>query len=426
MCQESPCVHAGEYVNKWFGTATDIEVQKQLEGERDHLFQLEQSARAAAEQANRVKDEFLAILSHELRSPLNPILGWTQLMQSSKFDSTRIGEGLVIIERNAKLQTQLIDDLLDVAKILRGKLNLNLTPINLEVAIRQAIETVNTAAVAKSITIETSIAKIGLISGDYARIQQIIWNLLSNAIKFTPNAGKVEIRLQQVGNQAQITVTDTGKGIKPDFLPYIFESFRQEDLSISRKHGGLGLGLSIVRYLVEAHGGTVTADSLGEDRGATFTVELPLLEIEPVINQTDGLLENKIDLTGIRILTIDDHPDARLIQTLLLNQYGAEVKTVASVAEFWQALSSFQPHILISDIGMPEIDGYTLLRQLRSLPAEQGGQIPAIALTAYVGETERQKAIELGFQQHLAKPINSHQLVQAVAKLVAKPTKEKH
>ncbi|AFZ33971.1 multi-sensor hybrid histidine kinase [Stanieria cyanosphaera PCC 7437] len=411
---------------KWFGTATDIELQKQLERERDRLLQLEQSARAAAEQANRVKDEFLAILSHELRSPLNPILGWTQLMQSNKFDSTRISEGLAIIERNAKLQTQLIDDLLDVAKILRGKLNLNLAPVNLEVAIRQAIETVNAAAVAKSIVIEPLIAKTRLISGDYARIQQIIWNLLSNAIKFTPNGGKVEIRLQQVGNQAQIIVIDTGKGIKPDFLPYIFESFRQEDLSISRKHGGLGLGLSIVRYLVEAHGGKVSADSLGENQGATFTVELPLIEIEPATNQTERLLEHKIDLTGIRILTIDDHPDARLIQTLLLNQYGAEVMSVASVAEFWQALSSFQPHILISDIGMPEVDGYTLLRQLRSLPAEQGGQIPAIALTAYAGETERQKAIAVGFQQHLAKPINSHQLVQAVVKLVSKPTKEKH
>jgi PAS domain S-box-containing protein len=403
---------------KWFGTATDIETQKQLEKERDRLLQLEQSARLAAEQANRVKDEFLAILSHELRSPLNPILGWTQLMQSPKFDSTRIAEGLAVIERNAKLQTQLIDDLLDVAKILRGKLNLKITPVNLKVAIKQAIETVKTAAISKSIAITPILANIGLVSGDYARIQQIIWNLLSNAIKFTPHRGRVEIRLEQVGNRAKITVTDSGKGIKPDFLPYIFESFRQEDLSISRKHGGLGLGLSIVRYLVEAHEGKVFADSLGEGQGATFTVELPLLEVEPTTNQTERLPDPNIDLTGIRILTIDDNPDACLILNLSLSQCGAEVVTVASADEFWQSLASFQPHLSISDIGMPEVDGYTLIQQLRSLPPEQGGQIPAIALTAYVGEIEQQKAMAVGFQLHLAKPIALSQLIQAVAKLV--------
>ncbi|MBW4518961.1 MAG: PAS domain-containing protein [Scytolyngbya sp. HA4215-MV1] len=405
-------------VLKWFGTATNIEAQKQLEGERDRLLQLEKNARTEAERVNRVKDEFLAILSHELRSPLNPILGWTKLLQSRKFDPTRTAEALATIERNAKLQTQLIDDLLDVAKILRGKLSLNVAPVNLAIVIEQAIETVKTAAVAKSILISPKLLPTGTVAGDAARFQQIVWNLLSNAIKFTPSGGMVTIQLEPIGDQAQITVTDNGKGINPTFLPYLFESFRQEDVSITRQHGGLGLGLAIVRYLVEAHGGTVSAYSRGEGLGATFAVQLPLLSTEPGISPVDGIVIEECDLVGVRVLTIDDDPDARELLTVLLEEYGAEVMTVTSSSDFLAAIPSFQPHVLISDVGMPTVDGYTLMQKVRALPPEQGGTIPAIALTAYVREIDQQKALEAGFQEHLAKPLEPDLLMQTIARLV--------
>jgi PAS domain S-box-containing protein len=403
----------------------DITDRKQAEIERDRLFDLEQLARQEAERANRIKDEFLAVLSHELRSPLNPILGWTKLMQSYKFDRTRTAQALDAIERNAKVQIQLIDDLLDVGRILRGKLNLNVLPINLAVAIEQAIETVTTAAVAKSIQIYPYLPQNEYIRGDSARLQQIVWNLLSNAIKFTPKGGRVDIRLERIDDQAQITVTDNGKGINPDFLPYIFETFRQEDSSISRKHGGLGLGLGIVRYLVEAHGGTVRADSLGEGRGATFTVRLPRLENTPATEPTERLLEEGITLTGIRVLAIDDEPDTRELVKILLEQYGAEVIAVASAAEFMTALNSFYPNVAIVDLGMPEIDGYTLIEQVRALLPETGGQTPAIAFTAYASELDRQKALSAGFQLHLTKPIEPDLLIEAVIRLTIGTTHNK-
>ncbi|WP_100899596.1 PAS domain-containing protein [Nostoc flagelliforme] len=402
---------------KWFGSATDIEAQKQLEGERDRLFQLEQAARAEAERANRIKDEFLAVLSHELRSPLNPILGWTKLLQSRKFNETRTLEALATIERNAKLQTQLIDDLLDVAKILRGKLSINASPVNLASVIECAIDTVSTAAIAKSILLHPVLPNIGQISGDSNRLQQIVWNLLSNAIKFTPKGGRVEIRLKQVDDQAQIIVSDTGKGISPDFLPYIFESFRQEDVSITRKYGGLGLGLAIVRQLVEAHGGIITADSPGEGFGATFTVQLPLLNIESEIKQINELSQQALELTGIRVLTVDDDPDARQLITVLLTEYGAQVLTVSSAAEVLANLESFQPDVLVSDIGMPEVDGYSLIQQIRALTPEKGGHIPAIALTAYARVDDYQRAIISGYQRHVTKPLDPQELVQAVVAL---------
>ncbi|MEH2306835.1 PAS domain-containing protein [Nostoc sp.] len=402
---------------KWFGSATDIEAQKQLEAERDRLLQLEQAARAEAERANRIKDEFLAVLSHELRSPLNPILGWTKLLQTRKFSETKTAEALATIERNAKLQTQLIDDLLDVAKILRGKLTIDAAPVNLAFIIESAIDTVTTAAIAKSISLHPVLPNIGQVSGDSNRLQQIVWNLLSNAIKFTPKGGRVEIRLEQVDEQAQIIVRDTGKGINLEFLPYIFESFRQEDVSITRKYGGLGLGLAIVRQLVEAHGGTIMADSPGVGLGATFTVQLPLLNLQPEIKQTDELPQPGLELTGIRVLTVDDDPDARELLTVLLTEYGATVKTVASAAEVLANLESFQPDVLVSDIGMPEVDGYSLIQQIRTLTPEKGGQIPAIALTAYARVDDYQRAITSGYQRHVTKPLDPEELVQAVVAL---------
>jgi PAS domain S-box-containing protein len=406
---------------RFIGTVLDITAQKQVEAQREQLLHQEQTAREAAERANRIKDEFLAVLSHELRSPLNPILGWSKLLQSRQLDRPKTLQALATIERNAKLQTQMIDDLLDVARILRGKLSLNIASVNLVAVIEAAIETVKTAAEAKTIQIQTELFNIGQVSGDAARLQQVVWNLLSNAIKFTPPQGEVQIVLQQVDHQAEIIVSDTGKGINPDFLPHLFESFRQEDASTTRKYGGLGLGLAIVRQLVEAHGGTITADSLGEDQGSTFTVRLPLLLVEPETPHSENISCQEIDLSGLRILAVDDEPDARELLAVILTQFGAEVLTVASAAEVLTVLPSFQPDVLVSDIGMPQVDGYTLIQQVRALSAEQGGEVPAVALTAYAREVDQQRALTSGFQHHLPKPLDPEHLVQAVFTLAHCP-----
>lgn len=384
---------------------------------RAQLYEAERLARTEAERANRVKDEFLAILSHELRSPLNPILGWSQLLQTHKLSETQTKEALSTIERNAKLQTQLIDDLLDIAKILRGKLHLDHSPIDLTLVINAALETVKTAALAKSIVLNSVLADIGKVHGDAARLQQIVWNLLSNAIKFTPQGGLVEVRLEQVNNQAQITVTDTGKGIHPDFLPHLFQSFRQEDVSITRQYGGLGLGLAIVRHLVEAHGGTISASSPGEGQGATFTVQLPSVKTATTTKSTERTLPSRLDLTGIRVLTVDDDLDARELVAVMLSQYGAEVMTATSATEALATLATYRPNVLVSDIGMPDIDGYTFIKQVRALPPERGGQVPAIALTAYTREADQQRALASGYQRHLSKPLEIELLVKAVLAL---------
>ncbi|MEP0909183.1 PAS domain S-box protein [Leptolyngbya subtilissima ST-M1] len=398
----------------YLGTLTDITDRKRAEAAREQLFQQEQAAREAAERANRIKDEFLAVLSHELRSPLNPILGWAKLLQMRKLDDAKTAEALATIERNAKLQTELIDDLLDIAKILRGKLSLNVDSVNLSFVIKSAIETVSSNAAAKSISLHSMLPNIGQVSGDAARLQQIVWNLLSNAIKFTPKGGQVDIYMERVGHQAEITVKDTGKGINPEFLPHIFETFRQEDASITRQYGGLGLGLAIVRQLVEAHNGTITAESPGEGFGATFTVRLPLLNVTPAIQPADGRPQQELNLAGIRVLAVDDEPDARELLTVLLTEYGAEVLAVASASEVLVNLESFQPDVLVSDIAMPDVDGYALIQQVRALPATKGGQIPAICLTAYAREEDCQRSIRSGFANHVAKPLEPERLVRAL------------
>jgi CheY-like chemotaxis protein len=406
---------------KWFGTATDIEDQKQLEQQRTHLLQQEQAAREQAEQANRIKDEFLAVLSHELRSPLNPILGWARLLQTRQFDAAGIKRALETIERNAKLQTQLIDDLLDVSRILRGKMLLNVGEIDLLTVIDAAIETVHLSAEAKNIAIhKTVVGEIGLILGDSGRLQQIIWNLLSNAVKFTPASGQILIRLEQVDGNAQIQIRDTGKGIMPEFLPYVFDYFRQEDGTTTRKFGGLGLGLAIVRYLTELHGGRVHAESPGAGMGATFTVLLPIARGGEKLDQAEVCSTEAIPslLANVRILLVDDEIDMRELTSTILEQTGAVTKAVASAVEALDALDEFKPAILISDIGMPEMDGYELMRQVRRLPTERGGQISAIALTAYAGEIDQQQALSVGFQRHLAKPIEPEALIRAIAMLV--------
>lgn len=407
-----------DQIIKWFGTATDIHNRFQIQIEREQILKQEQAARVKAERANRIKDEFLAVLSHELRTPLTPILGFTQLLQENYLDQDNTKQALEIIERNVRLQTRLIDDLLDIARILRGKLMLKTEPLNLSMVIESAIETVQAAADFKSIQLEQKLAPL-LVSGDSMRLQQIIWNLLSNAIKFTPHGGRVTICVERVKNLAQITVTDTGKGINSDFLPHIFEYFCQEDASITRKHSGLGLGLAIVHHLVEAHGGTVTADSSAESQGAIFTVRLPLLnvnvELEP--NQGDKSWENKTTLKGIRVLVVDDELDSRTILTCMLDSYDAETMVVASAHEVLTVLESFNPDILISDIGMPEINGYDLLRQIRTLTSERKQPLPAIAVTAYAREEDRQQVLAAGFQGYISKPVDLGKLMAMIFQL---------
>ncbi|MUG99980.1 response regulator [Scytonema sp. UIC 10036] len=399
------------------------------------LVQLAQMASAAidnaqlyeeSQQANRVKDEFLAILSHELRSPLNPILGWAKLLQSRKLDNQKTAEALASIERNAKLQIELIDDLLDVSRILRGKLSLNISHVRLSPIIEAALETVRLAAIAKSIQIKTVLEPNSRsrdcpnqlrVAGDPNRLQQVIWNLLSNAIKFTPNGGCVEIRLEQVGDSVKIQVSDNGKGISPQFLPHVFDYFRQADASTTRTQGGLGLGLAIVRHLVELHGGTVTAASPGLGQGATFAVMLPMLNVEPEIKE-DKPTDSEPDLTGVRVLVVEDIVDSREFLVFVLQQYGAIAMATASAWEAFEALQQFQPDVVVSDIGMPGEDGYTLIRKIRELAPEQGGTTPAIALTAYAKDEDRNKALSAGFQEHLSKPIEPAELASTIASLL--------
>jgi PAS domain S-box-containing protein len=405
-------------------SGTDISERKKMEAERERLLKLERAARAEAETANRINDQFLAILNNELRTALSPILGWIHLLRTRKFDEATTARALESIERNAKLQVQLIEDSLG-ARILRGKLCLNLCPVDLAVIVKAAIKTLRWQAEAKSIQIQPALAATGCkVLADANRLQQVMWNLLTNAIKFTPSGGRVEIRLCAAGGHAQIQVSDTGKGISPDFLPFVFGYFRQEDGTITRKHGGLGLGLAIVHQLAELHGGSVRAESPGEGLGATFTVTLPRLEQNTGV-LVPGTLESGESnsprmLDGLRVLVVDDEADTRELIALTLEQYGARVRAVASAPEALEEIALWKPDLLLSDIGMPEMDGYMLIRKIRALAPEGGGQIPAIALTAYAGETNRERIISAGFQKHVTKPVESVQLAAAIAELAKK------
>ena len=409
----------------YIGSVIDITERKQVETERDMVLQLEQTARAEAERANRIKDEFLAVLSHELRSPLNPILGWSQLLIGGKLNPDKTAKAYETIERNARLQSQLIEDLLDVSRILQGKLSLTVAPVNVETIILSALETVQLAAEAKQIQIETILnPDVGQVVGDNSRLQQIVWNLLSNAVKFTPEGGRVEVKLAQIEDQVQIQVTDTGKGIIPDFLPYVFEHFRQEDGATTRKFGGLGLGLAIVRQLVELHGGTVFAESSGEGQGATFTVRLPLLnddsrrQEQEAVNSSVSPALSPLPLAGLRILVVDDEPDSRDFVAFVLEEAGAEVISVSSAAEALLSIEQTAPDLLVSDIGMPEMDGYMLINHIRTQLGPQFRQLVAIALTAYAGEGNERQVLAAGFDKHLAKPIDPSELVATVVRSV--------
>ena len=413
-------------VLRWCGTNTDITDRLNAEAERERLLALEKAAREEAERANRVKDEFLAVLSHELRTPLNPILGWAKLLRSNCLTPEKQRYALETIERNAKLQTQLIEDLLDVSRILQGKVSLNIVPVDLAGAIDAAIETVRLSAQVKSIEITTEFApNVARVLGDAGRLQQVVWNLLSNSVKFTSSGGKIAVKLDRADTDAQITVTDTGKGIEPDFLPYVFDYFRQADSTITRKFGGLGLGLAIVRHLVELHGGTVKSESPGEGQGATFTVSIPLMPLQPQTTPAQAAPESSFNLRGIRVLVVDDDADARDLLVFLLEDCGASVTAVASAEDALALLTQSVPDLLLSDIAMPHTDGYMLLRQVRALPPKQGGLVPAIALTAYAGEIDYQQALAAGFQRHLSKPLDpADKLVQTMLELLVERSGE--
>jgi PAS domain S-box-containing protein len=430
--RSSPMLSGQGELLGYVGTLEDITERKQAEEVRAQVIR-EQTARQEAEAANRMKDEFLAVLSHELRTPLTSMLGWSKILRSKKLDDKATSRALQAIERNAISQMQLIEDILDVSRIIRGQLRLNVSAVNLMPVIEAALEAVRPLAEPKEIQLNTVLdASVGSVYGDPARLQQVVWNLLTNAIKFTPKGGRVQVNLSVVcgeGQQtthkyAQIQVIDTGIGISSEFLPKVFERFRQADSTTTRSHNGLGLGLAIVRHLVELHKGIIFAQSLGTGEGATFTVRLPLLQNNTVNREATGEISSPVastPLAGLKVLVVDDEADTRNFLSFMFEEYGAIATAVASVDEALAVLEQAKADILISDIGMSEQDGYTLIRKLRSLEPEKGGHIPAIALTAYTREEDRLEALSAGFQQHLSKPIDPNKLIAMVANLLKLP-----
>jgi len=373
-----------------------------------------------------MKDEFLAVLSHELRTPLSAILGWSHLVRTGKLDKPQMNRAFETIERNARSQSQLIDDLLDVSRIITGKLQIEARPIDLCSVIEAASDAVRPAIEAKQVQFETLLeAQDCFVAGDANRLQQIFWNLFSNAIKFTPEGGCVRVEVKQHGSQVRVAVSDSGIGITPEFLPYIFDRFRQADGSTTRVHGGLGLGLSIVKHLVQLHEGSVAVESPGKDQGTTFTVTLPSAPAEstdtiekaaPAEREGNGLPAgfSKI-LDGLRILVVDDEADSRELVTAILTRCGSEVKCCESTAEALMTFREWKPDLLVSDIGMPKDDGYALIKKLRKLKLKRAKEIPAIALTAYATDDDRARALSAGFQMHVAKPIEPEALVRSIA-----------
>ena len=415
-------------VTKWFGTCTDVDDAKAAAAERARALESEERARLEAENANRLKDEFLAVVSHELRTPLTPILGWLELLKTDDPDADFRKQAYDVIERNTRAQAQIVNDLLDVSRIISGKLKLELQAIDLRDVMRAAIETVEPTARVKGVHLDAELpARAAINVGDADRLQQVLWNLISNAVKFTPRGGQVTVRLARQDSQYVVEIVDSGAGIAPEFLPHVFERFRQADASSTRATGGLGLGLSIVRHLVEQHGGTVGVDSRGLGLGSTFRVYLPIAPVVPLAPNADGKpaevsetkLAEKQSLSGVKILAVDDEADAREMLQAVLSSYGACVETAPGAREAMQHFESFRPDIVLSDIGMPEADGYSLIEKIRALPASSGGQTPALALTAYARSEDRQRALDAGFQNHLAKPIAPAKLVVALCELVA-------
>ena len=389
-----------------------------------------QASREEAERASQLKDEFLATLSHELRTPMTPILGWAQILRRVARENPQVVQAAEVIERNARVQTQIVDDLLDMSRIISGKIRLDVQPVDLVEVLEAALDTVAAAADARGIRLQKVLdAGPATVRGDPHRLQQIAWNLLSNAIKFTGRGGRVQLALERVNSNIEIIVTDSGQGISPDFLPYVFERFRQADSSTTRQHGGLGLGLAIVKQLVELHGGTVQAWSAGKDQGSTFTVSLPVVPVQqmetPAVREHPrvpgrtslGGAGEEVSLEGLTLMVVDDERDARELVAHVLGGCGAKVHTVASAAQALELLPRLRPDVLISDIGMPEADGYQLIRAVRALPPGEGGATPAIALTAFARSEERTRALIAGYQLHVAKPVEQWELCAAVSSL---------
>jgi PAS domain S-box-containing protein len=392
----------------------------------------EQAARAEAERANRLKDEFLATLSHELRTPLTAVLGWARMLADGFVREEVRADALGIIYRNARSQAQLIDDLLDVSRIITGKLRIEIRPVDLAPVVEAAVAVVRPAASAKRVQLQTVFEPgTGLIAGDPERLQQVVWNLLSNAVKFTPNGGRVQVRLGRVNSRVEVAVSDTGAGIAPEFLPHVFDRFRQADMGTTRRHGGLGLGLAIVRHIVELHGGTVEVESAGEGLGTTFRVSLPVMSASDAAGAASGLASPTHfaagdapsalpSLEGVKVLAVDDEPHGRALITEVLRRCGAEVVAVSSAREALEVLQAWRPHVLLSDIGMPGMDGYMLIRRVRELSEEQGGRTPAAALTAYAGAEDRARSLSSGYQLHVAKPVEPAELAAVVASLAGR------
>ena len=401
----------------------DISERKATEAERERLLAAEQAARAEAEAANQAKDEFLSILSHELRTPLTPMLLWLRMMRTKKLDEASLACAVDVVERNTQLQVRLVEDILDLSRIITGKFHLDVRTVRLSEIIQSAIDSARPSAELKGVRLDAVFPSgADTISGERPRLQQVVWNLIANAIKFTPKGGRVAVRLEREAGCARITVSDTGKGISADFLPHVFDRFRQADSSSTREHGGLGLGLAIVRHLVELHGGTVRAESPGDGLGATFTVSLPAGDsgVQPeagAVERPGDDVDRVSSLEGVRVLVVDDDPDTREALRTVLEHCHADVVTAASSAEAIAAMDRSSPDVLLCDIGMPDEDGYALLRKVRARGPERGGQTPAVALTAYALDDDRRGALLAGFQAHLAKPADPADLTAVVAAL---------
>jgi CheY-like chemotaxis protein/nitrogen-specific signal transduction histidine kinase len=402
---------------------------KRIAQERERLVEAERAARVDVERVSRLKDQFLATLSHELRTPLSAILGWSKVLIRGKGSSAQLEKGLDAIARNATAQAKLIDDLLDMNRIVSGKLRLDVQPVDLPQVINAAVDALAPAAESKGLALNRVLdASIGSVSGDPHRLQQVVWNLLTNALKFTPRGGRVDVVLERVDSQVEIRVTDTGVGIDPAFLAEVFDRFRQADSSTTREHGGLGLGLSITRQLVELHGGSVRAESEGLGRGASFVVVLPIGSVDraeeqdlPPSTYGDEVAGyDLIPLESVKVLVVDDEPDARELVKQILLECRADVKTAASAAEALDLLPVFRPDVLVSDIGMPVRDGYEFMQAVRQLRSEQGGRTPSIALTAFARPEDRALAMQAGYQVHVAKPVDPQELMARVASLAGR------
>lgn len=404
--------------------ARDITDKVRAEEERGRLLASERAARERAEAASRAKDEFVAMISHEIRSPLNAILGWSQVLRKGALDKTATANALESIERNARAQAQLVSDLLDISRVITGKLRINARPVDIMNSLESALESIHPAAEAKQITIDVEGEPYAtVVTGDSDRLQQVLWNLLSNAVKFTPRHGRVLVRVARLDSSLEVAVTDSGIGIPKDFLPFIFDRFTQADTTSSRKHAGLGLGLSIARHIIELHGGAITAESEGEGKGATFRITVPVraLQLQAADSgQTTVPIEtiaNEVMLNGLRVMVVDDEAETRELLKVMLGSHGVDVLTASSGTEALAQINEWQPAVIVSDIGMPVMDGYMFMKRVRGLDSEQRS-VPSIALTAYARAEDRLRALAAGFQMHVPKPVEASELVMVIASLV--------